>query len=66
MMVAWNATKPAVQIDAGRVTLNNNFFKDKIGNVVTVNAGADRVIITGNTVTITPTVVQVVNANNLP
>ncbi|CAF1230004.1 unnamed protein product [Adineta ricciae] len=44
----WNKTSPAIEIQAGRAMINNNYFSDKIGNAVNVSLGADQVTITNN------------------
>jgi hypothetical protein len=72
LFIAWNDTKPCIEIQAGRAMINNNYFKDlkdKIGNAITVSENADRVSITnnqliGNTLNFTakPTILV---ANNL-
>jgi hypothetical protein len=70
LFIAWNSTKPCIDIQAGRAMINNNYFKDNIGNAITLNENVDRVSITnnqltGNTLNVVakPTVLV---ANNLP
>jgi hypothetical protein len=70
LFLSWNHTKPCIDIQAGRAMINNNYFKDNIGNAITINENADRVTITnnqltGNTLNIVakPTVLV---ADNLP
>ncbi len=69
LMLGWSSTLPCIQISSGRVTVTNNFFQDLIGNAVTVEKGADRVMITGNDLTGNTIViaegVRALNANNL-
>ncbi len=70
LFIAWNLTKPCIDIQAGRAMINNNYFKDDIGNAITVGENADRVTITnnqltGNTLNII-TKPNILIANNLP
>jgi hypothetical protein len=51
LFIAWNQTKPCIDIQAGRAMINNNYFKDSIGNAITVDENADRVTITNNQLT---------------
>ncbi len=69
LLTAWNHSKSSIDIQAGRAMINNNYFKDKIGNAITVGNNVDRVTVannqlTGNTLNIVskPTVLV---ANNL-
>jgi hypothetical protein len=70
LFIAWNQTKPCIDIQAGRAMINNNYFKDSIGNAITIGDNADRVTITNNQLTNNtinvipkPTILVV---NNLP
>ena len=42
LFIAWNQTKPCIDIQKGRAMINNNYFKDKIGNAITVSENVDR------------------------
>jgi hypothetical protein len=70
LFIAWNHTKPCIDIQAGRAMINNNYFKDAIGNAITVDENADRVTITNNQFTNNtlnvPTKSNILVANNLP
>jgi hypothetical protein len=70
LFIGWNHTRPCIDIQAGRVMINNNYFKDTIGNAITVHENIDRVTITnnqlnGNTLNV-PTKSNILVANNLP
>jgi hypothetical protein len=70
LFIAWNQSKPCIDIQAGRAMINNNYFKDSIGNAITVHENADRVTITNNqlinnTLNIV-TKPNILVANNLP
>jgi hypothetical protein len=51
LFIAWNATKPCIEIQAGRAMINNNYFKDNIGNAITIGDNAERVTVTNNQLT---------------
>jgi hypothetical protein len=51
LFIAWNQTKPCIEIQRGRAMINNNYFKDKIGNAITVSDNADHVTVTNNQLT---------------
>ena len=51
ILADWNQTKPCIHIQSGRAMINNNYFKDSIGNAITVDTNADRITITNNQLT---------------
>ena len=70
LFIAWNQTKPCIDIQGGRAMINNNYFKDSIGNAINIDESVDRVSITNNqltnnTIKVIPKPTILV-ANNLP
>ena len=51
LFIAWNQTKPSIDIQTGRAMINNNYFRDSIGTAITISENVDRVTITNNQLT---------------
>jgi len=44
----WNEKSSAIIIQSGRAMINNNYFRDNIGNAITLSQNVDKVTITNN------------------
>jgi len=47
-VLGWDASRPAINILAGRAMIQANYFTDHIGTAIHVGPGTDRVMIIGN------------------
>jgi len=50
-VLSWNSGSAAIDLEAGRAMIHDNFFQDVIGTAIKVGAGTDRVMISNNELT---------------
>ncbi len=67
--LAWDASRPAVDILAGRALIQGNYFADSIGTAIHVGPATDRVMVLGNMLTgniVSLSGPRTLSANNQP